>query len=433
MYVVNQTNQETGEEETQNSAEPIFENTEAVKEINVNANQKVKLTKDNEEWIVEDASRKVDQERVEQFTYALMNISGQPVNVSKEDVGLAFPKVTVVLVTDEENKQRMSVGQLHSSEEYYYVEHIEDKEIYLVERTVIETIPLSTVSLLDNKILSISSEDVEKINIDNGTEKIELSKESPYSEDEALAHISGWYINAPYEGVYSVAFSKMSEVIYGVDMLQQTETIEENATDLESYGLSNSDFSITLTSDDAEETLVIGNPAKDQQYYAMVEGEDTVYTIETAALDPFSYQAFDLVDHFVHIVAVDVLDELTIETEEESVKLNIAHEKKEEEITSSITYEGEKVALETFQEIYKLIAGLSFDEELTEQVEKSESEVTLHYKLGSINGNDSETTVELVPISDERYAVFKQDVADFSISKDEVHQMIETVKEMLPN
>src|SRR5699024_6807473 len=256
-----------------------------------------------------------DNEKMNLFIESMKEMTGEEAEVETKDVNLDFPNVTVAFTNEEEEIQRVAIGQLDTQQERYYVEHKEKETVYLVDRTVIETIPLQKEALFNNQILSMSSESVEEIQINNGTEEILVNKTSPFSEEESLAHISGWYMHKPYNGIYSIAYSKMEAIVLGIDQLEQSETIMDEGN----YGFTDSDFSIAFSDGDISETLSIGNPAANNHYYAKLGGTEEVYTIPTELLDAYSYQAFDMIDHFVEILALEAVSGLVIETPDEDM------------------------------------------------------------------------------------------------------------------
>ncbi|MGP4041445.1 DUF4340 domain-containing protein [Gracilibacillus sp. D59] len=422
LFILVNVNQ--NKKEADGTSEQIIESFEQVTDIQVFASENVTLTKKKQGWQVVDAENEVDTDKMESFLLAMEEMTGEAVEVDKKNVNLDFPKVTVSFADTEGNTQKISVGQMNGQGDRYYVEQLEKEKIYLVDRSSIETIPLKRTALLDTKILTISAEDVTGMEIDNGTEVIQLSKESPYSEKESLAHLSGWYMHEPYQNVYSVAFSKMQEMVVGIDKLEQVETVNGEGD----YGFTDSDFSIEFSNGQKQEKLIVGDPAANNQYYVQIDGKQEVYKLPTKLLDPYSHQAYDMIDRFVHIVSLNVIDELSIKTPEDKVTYTMEHEETNaEEVKTTVFHEGEELNTESFRDGYKQLAGLTFDEAYNGEAVEEEPEVTITYLITDENNEITKNTIEFSSISDTHYAIMKNNnnQIDFTVQKDKLHQALE--------
>ncbi|UOQ85119.1 DUF4340 domain-containing protein [Gracilibacillus salinarum] len=402
----------------------LLENTDQIAHIKVFADQNVELEKNNEEWGLVNNEQPVDTEKLDSFISSMKDMKGEETDVKKRNVNLDFPRVTVAFTDADGEEQQISIGQLDKESNRYYVAQREQDKIYLVDSSVIQTIPLKNQDVLQTGLLSISADTLTELKIANGTEEIALSNEPVYSEEESLAHISGWYMHEPYQGVYSVAYSKMEEMLLGMEQIQQIGTASADAD----HGLDNAEFTITFSSAEKSETLLVGNPAADNQYYVKLKNEDTVYTVPTDVLDPYSYKAFDMIDHFVDIVALEVLSELKITAPDQSYHFTFDHEEQDSEIKTTVHHQGETANTEDFRSIYQSLAGLRFDEP-TEDVSNEEAEVTIEYTIQTQQDEISHQ-VAFIPISDEAYAVKTNDTpAEFSIKKEKVTEVLEQLKE----
>ncbi|WP_018931112.1 DUF4340 domain-containing protein [Gracilibacillus lacisalsi] len=409
--------------ETEAESDQLIDDFEQVTAIDVLASEDISLMKSDQGWQVEGAEEQEDTDKIDSFLLAMEEMTGEAVEVKKKNVNLDFPKVVVSFMDQQDDRQRIAIGQMHDQGDRYYVEHKEKETIYLVDRSSVEMIPLQRIALLDNKILTISSQDITEIEIDNGTEVIQLNKESPFSEKESLAHLSGWYMHEPYQHVYSVAFSNAEEMVVGVDGIEQVETVDGD----DQYGLADSDFSIIFSNGEEEEKLIIGDPAANNQYYVQVDGKEEVYKVPTELLDPYSYKAYDMIDHFVHIVSLEVIDELTIETPEDSVQYTMDHEENtEEEVETTVFHDGKELEIDTFRDDYKQLAGLTFDQAYKGETVKDEPEVMINYLITDENNQPIENTIAFHAISDTDYAIIKNNSSeiDFTIKKDKLHQAI---------
>ncbi|MDX8044561.1 DUF4340 domain-containing protein [Gracilibacillus sp. S3-1-1] len=421
LMVIVQLNQHSVAKDDQ--VETVIEHFETVTSVKVNAKEKVSLMKQEDGWHVEGVDRSEDATKINHFLSAMKDMTGDQVSVEKKNVQLNFPKVVVSFSDMDGSVQRLAIGAMDQQGENYYVEHKDNEIIYAVDRAFIESIPLQSHALVDNSILSMPSSAITEIEIDNGTEIIQLRKDSPFSEVESLAHVSGWYVYQPFRSAYSVNFSHAQDILLGIDQLEQVEQVKEPGD----YGLENVDFSITFSDGEREERLNIGDPAVNNMYYVQLENSEEIYKILAERLNPFSHRAYEMIDHFVHILSLDVVDQLTIVTKETQVTYTFKHDDDGEEIVTSVFLDGEKQDTENFRNEYKKIAGLSFDRTYDGEIVEEEPEVSIVYQLTDENGQSIENKIDFLNISDKEVAIRKDnnERIDFIMKKEKLDQVIE--------
>ncbi|WP_112181873.1 MULTISPECIES: DUF4340 domain-containing protein [Paraliobacillus] len=419
------------------SPEILITESEKVDQVTIQMDNTVTLEKVEEEtWTIKDSQQAADQEKIQSALTTLFSLEGEKVDVKKKDVGLDFPQIKLkVGYSDKDTEETWTIGDLNAAGSAYYVENQNAGTIYLVASTLIETLPLQKQGYTDNQIITITSETVNKMTIDNGAETIELTNDAPYPEEESRANITGWYVHVPYSGYYNAAYSKMSDMIYAIDQFEMTELVSTNPTDLSEYGLDEADFTITLGSAEKTEKIIIGDPAAGGNYYAMLDGKSTVFTINNQLLDLYSYQAFDLLDGYVKIIALDVMNQLKIESAEISAAIMMEHTTEinaegEEEIASTFRLDDKILDEDTFRDAYKFVAGLKVDKVAKDDVTYQDPEIELTYVINIENDQQKEVNVAFVPYDETHYAVFVDEVVDFLVLKDDVSQMLEEMKKI---
>ncbi|SER51268.1 protein of unknown function [Gracilibacillus ureilyticus] len=423
LFIITDRNKDTDAKE---SPVNILDDFDQIITINVTAmGEEIELKRDEGTWNVQNVERKQNNNKVTSFVEAMNELEGDQVEISRESVKFDSPEVTVAFQGKDGSQQTIAIGQLHSDGKKYYIQHVEKNEIYLVDRELVETIPLQSAMLLDSAILTISPSEVENIIIDNGTEQYHLTKESPYSKQESLAHISGWYVKEPYHSVYSVAYSKMEAILAGMEQLQKTEIVDDVSK------LGEVDFRITFQTSGHTETLLIGDPAPDQKYYAKLEGTEEVFTIGTRTLDPYSHPPFELTDHFVHIVPLEYIQSIEVTSSEHNwiiTGTSEAHELNEDgEFNKQFTVNDNAVSTEAVQEAYKSLAGLSFD-----SVVKNESNIAENKELTITYNTGSQYVIDFYSMNDTYFSYQKNNEGfDFLIEKEKVYKALDEIEQVL--
>lgn len=431
------TNQDEVANGIKQSPKILITDSQKVDRVTIQLDNTVILEKDTEEtWTIKDSQQDADQDKVKAALTTLFNLEGKEVAVKKKEVGLDLPQIKVKIgYSDNDIEQSWTIGDINEAGTAYYVENQNEGTIYLVASTLIETLPLQKQGYTDNKIITISSESVNKMTIDNGTEKIELTNDAPFTEEESRANLTGWHVHAPYNGYYNAAYSKMSDMIYAIDQFEMTELVSADATDLSEYGLDQADFTITLEAAEKTETIVIGDPAANGNYYAMLEGQSAVFTVNNQLLDLYSYQAFDLLDGYVKIMALDVMNQLKIDSDGFSIDIMMEHdtvknEDDEEEISSTFRVGDQTIEADVFRDAYKYIAGLKVDKVVEEDVTYQDPEIELTYVINIEEDQQKEIDVAFVPYDETHYAVFVDEVVDFLVLKEDVNQMLEEMEKI---
>lgn len=418
----------TNKEDNKQETELLIKNSQQIDNVTFQMGTPVTLVKEKDEWKIKDSDQAADQTKIKTALTTLFSWEGEKVNVKKKDVGLDFPQVKLILGSSEGEKQEWAIGDLNSQSTAYYVENKNTDTIYLVTSTMIETLPLQKQGYTDNKIITITAETVNNITINNGVETIELTNDGPYPEEESRANLTGWYVHAPYEGYYNAAYSKMSDMIYATDQFEMTELVATNPTDLTEYGLDKVEFSIKFETAEKTEEVLIGSRAAGSNYYAKLAGETAVFTISNQLLEFYSYQAFDLLDGYVKIIALDVMEKLIIESPNLSTEIVMEHTKEtnaegEEEISSVFSVDDRIIEEDAFRQAYKFVAGLKVSK-VVKDATYQEPAVQLTYIIGLGKDNQKEIDVAFVPYDADYYAVFVDQIADFLVLKEDVNQML---------
>lgn len=401
---------------------------------NEGENSEIILVKNEQgNWdTAEPLEEKVNLNKLDQAVSIIFSLSGnsKEVKLSVDDTFTEEKERSITLINQSGIKEKLTIGKKSDDGTFYYVTLLDSEEIYQVAADLVDALPTGPEDLFDRSIIQITSEQVSKIKIYNGIQTIELAPSSPYSEEEVRTNLSGWYMHEPYSNVYSVKYNPMSEMIYGIKNIEWIEIIDESDSDLEEYGLTDVNFEITFSSDSEEETILIGAPATNHSYYAKLANDDKIFTIDNRALQPYSYQAFDLVEKFMKIIALDVLKQLEIQTEDKNyiIAVDQIDAENDSEINAIFKINDQQIEDEVFRDLYVEIVGLSVDQEVDNATYHT-PEITMSYTILDSNIGEKEILVELVDYDEDNYAVFLEGQADFLVKKADFSQVIKSTDE----
>ena len=276
-------------------------------------------------------------------------------------------------------------------------------------------------------VLSIKADQVRHLTLENGEKTIELVPDSPYSEEEVRTNLSGWYIHLPYQNVYSVKYNPLVDMLYGIAELKWNEIIGEKEN-LDKYGLEQPDMKLTFQTEEGEETLLIGDQAGEGKRYAKLTDGEQIGTIAEDVLEPYQLQAFELVEKFVKIIAIDVLEQLQINYGDQEILIEIDHPIEQEDQESPLFFiDDQAVEEDTFRNLYKNIAGLSVDDTVEDATYHSPEATMVYTIFNQEQKEKQEIKVELVSYDKQNFAVFLNGKADFLLKKDVFEQMLKKI------
>ncbi len=151
---------------------------------------------------------------------------------------------------------------------------------FFIIREIVDRNTPSRTYQLSTVITNMNSNDVEEVRIDNNGIIMHMQKrsETTYDNDGNRRVEEAWYLVD--EEDTRLAQRIVDGLVIAAANLTATEIIEEDVEDLSQYGL-DGNYKVYIKSDkNVEYTLIIGDILYNREgYYAMIEGDDTVYSI----------------------------------------------------------------------------------------------------------------------------------------------------------
>lgn len=151
---------------------------------------------------------------------------------------------------------------------------------FFIVREIVQRNTPSKTYELNTVITNMNSDDVEEVRIDNQGMVLHMKKGSQTTYDsEGNRQIEEvWYLVDEEDTRLSQRI--VDGLVIAAANLTATDVIEEEAEDLSQYGLDGSYKIYVKSNNDTEFTLVLGDMLYNREgYYAMVEGDTTVYSI----------------------------------------------------------------------------------------------------------------------------------------------------------
>jgi hypothetical protein len=166
--------------------------------------------------------------------------------------------------------------------------------------------PIAQLDQSGTRLTESTADEISLISLSNGDVNISIKKQKDN-------WVCGDYPDYDYDQ------SAMQNIVYCFTGLYAANTVAENIDDLQKYGLDNP--VVTASSEDKKgnkQTVYLGNQTPDNTYYyAMVDGDNTVYIIDALAGKALSSTYNDLVDKSVNSIDTSSVTKLDLKREGE--------------------------------------------------------------------------------------------------------------------
>lgn len=203
-----------------------------------------------------------------------------------EEFGLAAPAFTLSFLSGkdgEETAHTLLIGKKEEGQNRFYAKRDGAENVFQIEGSVVEKIPLKADDLRDKKLVHFDTEEIERIEALKGAKKIEFKK----SGEEWKEHPSGKKV----EG------NAARRLLWDIMDLEFFKVASENGAELGRFGLEAPLMSLKLWKAKGEPACEIsfGNKATeaegvkaegkegegDEKYYAVNETKSEVYEVKT--------------------------------------------------------------------------------------------------------------------------------------------------------
>jgi len=261
-----------------------------------------KVKSDNGEYVTKRIWYIVGEENVEIDQNVLNTLAIMTANLVATDVIDEDPKDTSKYgITD---KSVYVIGTLKNGESYklilgdmlydrngYYLMLDGDKAIYSIPLYTAKAMLITRGNLLDLSIFPGALSDVSSFNlIKNGENQFTIVPDEVYH----------WIITEPI--TFKGDISKIDTIINNTFALMVKEYVDVKPSDLTIYGLDKPKYELVIESGDTKTKLLLGKEnIKDSSYYAMVEGKEEVFSIDSTTLNFLDTPVLGVISPYIYL------------------------------------------------------------------------------------------------------------------------------------
>ena len=190
--------------------------------------------------------------------------------------GLAEPRI-VVGVTTETGEHRLLIGDRAPTGNDLYATVADSNRIFLIAGFLDGTFNQTTFDLRDKTILDITRDQVDGLDITGDQLNIQLRKTE-----------SQWSLVRPIEA--HADFGATDGIVGQLSTGQMSSVEEEDADDLEPYGLDAPTLSVSVGLGSSAATLLLGNPTPVGTVYARDASRNLVFTVSQSLVTELHQQ-----------------------------------------------------------------------------------------------------------------------------------------------
>jgi len=341
--------------------------------------------------------------------------------------GLQPPQTLIRVTLYNDQILTLYLGDLVPVGTGYYLMIEGNPTVYMVKRIHGEHFNYGLADVRRQQVGQINPKELQYLKIArHGRRTVELLRMNDENWNQILFAVSNYTINQPYKDVYPTDAEEMDELMSRLPAYFQIDRfVDDRPNNLAQYGLEKP--SAELLVEDGKNTvhLYFGDDLDEKHIYFQVAGKKSVYAMEKYELEFMSLNPFRLVDKLAFIVKLDDVDTITVEYLGKVQTFSLVSNGEGQEQVTIYRVNGIEVKEKPFKELYRRLITLTVEGDAGQHVSEN-PEIRLVYSLN--RGSIHEYTLSFVPYDVDFYALFRNGVNDFLISKEQVQSMLDDVE-----
>lgn len=312
--------------------------------------------------------------------------------------GLDKP-IVVTLYSESGKEASLRVGNKTPTGDAYYVLIDGDKTVYTLSSYTAEKFTVGKLDLVSKELYHMEGmvdDNITELSLYRNGEKVFDS----YVIDPAVP--GKWQMTYPIE--IAADYVDLDKILIALASLRVSEIVDYKPSDLKQYGLDNPKYKFVYTADVVQYTLIVGS-LKDSKYYAMMEGDEAVFTVDSESLSIANLPVLDLIELLIYVPSIYDTASLVIEIDGRTDVLEMDVSMKPEEKADDVyKFNGRLIETEELQALFRryyqgAIALMGDKLELDAQPQGEPfARLTYTAKTGIVQ--ERKTTIELIPTPD---------------------------------
>lgn len=392
------------------------------------------LVKKDDKWVYEEKQDlKLDENMVntivQNFTALTAEKSVENEASDLDKYGLKNTKNTAAVSLNDGSNYTLELGNQTPGGSSYYLKLKDKNEVYIVSQSAGEAVKYSLNDLRSKELATIDTADLKYLKITNlKGETIEIKANDAQNNDEKQYGVNAFIMTKPYSNAHGVDAEKLTKLTDTIKGLSIADFASDSSKELSKYGLDKPRLELLAKDSKKEFHLYFGKDMDDNSVAFKAAGAPEVYTMSKESMEALNANPFDLIDKFVYIINIDLVDKITIENgaQKDVITLSRTTKKAEkegekDETVTAYKINDKEVSEDPFKKFYQVIIGLKI-EGVNDKNLSEKPEVRIVYNLNS--PNKKTTVVSFAEYSSDFYAAFVDGKSEFLISKLQVQNML---------
>lgn len=355
-----------------------------------------KVTEKKKVWV--NQSFDVDNDLVEYMVSTAATVmTDRLINENPADptiYGLDNSYVTT-FVSKDGKEVSIEIGDLTPLQNSYYIRKPGNPEVYTIDSYQGEALRYGKLDLMNKNLYgteAVSDEDVKSLTFNRDGETVFSAERKGSSAD--------WIITGPIPQ-RDANTDELSKFLDWVSTFRVKEYVKEDPSDLSLYGLDSPKYVFDYTLNGKTYRMLLGNK-NESEYYGMMEGNNTVFTVDAYYLDFVDLSLKDLVTLTAYNPPIYDVEKLVIEADGKRDVLLI-DASREEGSTPEFYFNGNKIESgeqeNRFRKYYQTAAGITADRIDLDSVPSGKAAVSLTYTMKKADP-DKTVKVDFIPAND---------------------------------
>ena len=350
--------------------------------------------------------------------------------------GLDNPSATAIIAFTDGTSATLFAGAKTPTKVAYYVQLEGDPKVYAVRNYTINRFFTELDDMRDRDIPLPNPQAITYFKL-TGEQVIEIVKMD--EEDDFIgSQFASMKLVQPFKQERSIdtqRFSELIEILPGAVTIE--EFVDDNPSDLSVYGLDPPKYEWIMRDEESFVHLLFGNDVGEDEIHVKLPDDIKVFTLAKSSLPIYDIKPFTLVDKFVLIPNIDIVDEFTINGFGKTFISEIKREKKlsvqegeEDEVISTYFVDGTEIEEDPYKDFYQSVIGLLVDAVNPEPKPMGTPDVTIVYKLGE-EAPVASARADFVKLSHDFYAVYLNGITEYLLSSYQIDTMFSKAEALL--
>ena len=341
--------------------------------------------------------------------------------------GLSNPVVEMSINTTDGKTQTLQLGDKTPTKSNYYLMDKKGNKVYLVNSYLGDQLLNIKSSIKEDEIFDIKPEETLGLTMERAGKLVFKAKQ---------AQDGSWGLTAPFEA--NADMKTMTTMVDAVAKGLVINFIEENATDLDKYGLKNPAYTLEIESLSQKSKMLLGSEKKDSvEIYAKLENSNEIFTIGADGFNFLDKPLKEIVESLVGLVNIEDVSQLSVDMDGQKTLCTI-QTNPEDSDKDQFTVNGTTAPMKDengdflFRNYYQALISISLGDIEPAATPTAKPEITITYTLKKAPG---EIKIQFISKDSNNYYVMKNGkYTNFIVGKkqfDEAGGIRDTFKKLM--